>query len=112
MEYFSLSLRLLIAFGCIFELPILMVFLAKVGVVDVGRLNRFRKYAILAAFVIAAIVTPTPGIVNQLLMAGPLVILYEISIIAVWAFGRRKFREFDVPQVVEEENDGREKGGE
>jgi len=94
-EYFSLSLRLLIAFGCVFELPVLMVFLAKVGLVDVRRLNRFRKYAVLAAFVIAAIVTPTPDVVNQLLMAGPLVILYEVSILAVWLFGRRRFREFD-----------------
>ncbi len=94
-EYFSLSLRLLIAFGVIFELPVLMVFLAKAGVVDTAFLNKHRKYAFLAAFVIAAVVTPTPDVVNQLLMAGPLVILYEVSIVAVWMFGRKKLGGFD-----------------
>jgi sec-independent protein translocase protein TatC len=89
-EYFSLSLRLLIAFGVIFELPILMVFLAKIGVVDVPFLNKNRKYAILINFIIAAILTPTPDVVNQMLMGVPLLILYEISVVAVWIFGRKK----------------------
>ncbi len=89
-EYFSLSLRLLIAFGVIFELPILMVFLAKIGVVDVPFLNKNRKYAILINFIIAAILTPTPDIVNQMLMGIPLLILYEISVVAVWVFGKKK----------------------
>lgn len=88
-EYFSLALRLLIAFGVIFELPIFMVMLARIGVVDVAFLNRHRKYAILFCFVIAAIVTPTPDVVNQLLMAVPLMVLYEVSIGAVWVFGRK-----------------------
>ena len=89
-EYFSLSIRLLIAFGAIFELPILMVFLAKIGIVDVPFLNKNRKYAILINFIIAAILTPTPDIVNQMLMGVPLLILYEISVVAVWIFGRKK----------------------
>lgn len=90
-EYFSLSLRLLIAFGIVFELPVFMVFLGKIGVVDTPFLRRNRKYAILISFVIAAILTPTPDVVNQLLMAGPLIILYEISIYAVALFARKKF---------------------
>jgi sec-independent protein translocase protein TatC len=94
-EYFSLTLRLLIAFGVIFELPILMVFLAKIGVVDVSFLNRHRKYAILLNFVIAAILTPTPDVINQLLMALPLVVLYEISVVAVYFFGRKKILDFE-----------------
>jgi sec-independent protein translocase protein TatC len=89
-EYFSLALRLLIAFGTVFELPIFMVLLAKIGIIDVSFLNRHRKYAILISFVIAAIVTPTPDVVNQTLMAVPLVVLYEISIGAVWLFGRKR----------------------
>ncbi len=89
-EYFSLALRLLIAFGIIFELPILMVLLAKIGIVDVAFLNRNRKYAILINFIIAAILTPTPDIVNQMLMGVPLLVLYEISVVAVWLFGRKK----------------------
>lgn len=88
-EYFALSLRLLIAFGVVFELPVFMVLLAKLGIVDRPFLNRNRKYAFLLSFVIAAILTPTPDVVNQLLMAVPLVILYEISIVAVWIFGAR-----------------------
>jgi len=96
-EYFSLCLRLLIAFGVIFELPVFMVLLAKLGVVNVAFLRKHRKYAFLLAFVIAAVVTPTPDIVNQLLMAGPLVVLYEVSIIAVWLFGRKII----APEVLE-----------
>jgi len=97
-EYFSLSLRLLIAFGVIFELPILMVFLAKIGVVDVPFLNKNRKYAILINFIIAAILTPTPDIVNQMLMGVPLLVLYEISVVAVWIFGRKKLKYASQPE--------------
>lgn len=93
-EYFSLSIRLLIAFGVIFEIPLLMVFLAKIGLIDVAFLNRNRKYAFLINFVIAAILTPTPDIVNQLMMAGPLIVLYEVSVVAVWLLGRKQFGGF------------------
>ena len=93
-EYFSLATRLLLAFGAIFEMPILMVFLAKIGMIDVSFLNRNRKYAILINFIIAAILTPTPDVVNQMMMGVPLLILYEISVLAVWLFGRRGFHGF------------------
>ncbi len=93
-EYFSLALRLLLAFGAIFEMPIMMVFLAKAGIVDTAFLNRNRKYAILINFIIAAILTPTPDVVNQMMMGVPLLILYEISVVAVWMFGRKKFLGF------------------
>lgn len=93
-EYFSLALRLLLAFGVIFELPVFMVLLAKVGMVNTAFLNKHRKYAFLLSFVVAAILTPTPDVVNQLMMAIPLVILYEIGIIAVWLFGRTVLSEF------------------
>ena len=92
-EYFSLALRLLLAFGVIFELPVLMVFLAKLGIVNAPFLVKNRKYAFLIAFIIAAIVTPTPDVVNQLLMAGPLVVLYEISIVAVRFFAQKSLME-------------------
>jgi len=93
-EYFSLALRLLLAFGAVFELPVLMVFLAKIGIVNADFLRKHRKYAILAAFVIAAILTPTPDVVNQFFMAGPLILLYEVSIYAVRVFARRPFTAF------------------
>lgn len=110
-EYFSLAIRLLIAFGVIFEMPVLMVFLAKVGVVNLGMLNRHRKYAILINFIVAAILTPTPDIVNQLMMAVPLMVLYEISIVAVWLFGRKGFADFQPGAVVAEDEAAPEKAG-
>ena len=85
-EYFTLAIQLLLAFGVVFELPVFMVFLAKVGVVNAPFLKKHRKYAFLLAFVIAAILTPTPDVVNQMLMAAPLIVLYEISIVAVGFF--------------------------
>lgn len=94
-EYFSLAIRLLLAFGVIFEMPIFMVFLSKMGVVSVSFLNRNRKYAILINFIIAAILTPTPDIVNQMMMGVPLMVLYEISVVAVWLFGRKGFTGFE-----------------
>lgn len=93
-EYFSLALRLFFAFGIIFELPVFMVFLGKIGLVNKAFLQKNRKYAVLIAFVVAAILTPTPDVVNQLLMAGPLVILYEISIVAVALFARKPLAGF------------------
>lgn len=100
-EYFSLSLRLLIAFGVIFEMPIFIVLLAKMGMVNVSLLKTYRKYAFLCSFVIAAIVTPTPDVVNQLMMAGPMIVLYELSIGAVWLFGRKTFKNFEDGAAVE-----------
>jgi len=88
-EYFSLALFLLFAFGIIFELPVFMVFLAKLGLVNAPFLAKNRKYAVLIAFIVAAIVTPTPDPVNQLIMAGPLLVLYEISIVAVRFFVKK-----------------------
>lgn len=102
-EYFSLALRLLLAFGAIFELPVFMVFLAKMGVVDRPFLRKNRKYALLIAFVVAAILTPTPDVVNQLLMAGPLIILYEVSILAIGLFAQKPFHDFDAPSPEPDE---------
>ncbi len=102
-EYFSLALRLLIAFGAIFELPVVMVILAKIGIVDAPFLRKNRKYAFLIAFIIAAILTPTPDVVNQMMMGIPLVILYEISIIGVWLFGKKRLPGFEDGAAVEEE---------
>jgi sec-independent protein translocase protein TatC len=93
-EYFSLALQLLIAFGVVFELPVFMIILAKVGVVNAVFLAKHRKYAVLIAFIVAAIVTPTPDPINQTLMAVPLIVLYEISIIAVRFFVKKPLAVF------------------
>jgi len=78
-EYFSFSVRLLFAFGIVFELPVVTAFLALLGLIKAQTLAAKRKYAILGAFVIAAILTP-PDVVSQTMMALPVIVLYELSI--------------------------------
>ena len=80
-EYLSLSLKLLLAFGVSFELPVVIFFLAKIGVVSSKTLSRNRRYAILIIFVAAAILTPSPDALTKIIMAVPLMGLYEIGII-------------------------------
>ncbi len=80
-QYLSLVMRLIFAFGVAFELPVLLVLLAKVGIVSADGLRTKRKYAIVIAFVAAAILTP-PDVISQVLLAVPIIILYEISIFA------------------------------
>lgn len=103
-EYFSLALRLFFAFGLVFELPLCLVFLAKIGLVNREFLARNRKYAVLLAFILAAILTPTPDVVNQLLMAGPLILLYEVGIVAVRLFARKPWTGFAEQSETDDEN--------
>ena len=71
----------ILAFGVIFQLPILMVFAAKIGVVTRSFFAKHRKYAMLLIAIVAALLTPTPDVVNMLLMGGPLYVLYEAGIV-------------------------------
>ena len=88
-EYLSFSSKLLLAFGLVFELPLVITFLSRMGLVTVDFLKKNRKYAILLFFVGAAILTP-PDVVTQVMMALPLMLLYEISIIGARIFARKK----------------------
>jgi len=101
-EYLSFSLKLLLAFGVIFELPIFMFFLAKAGLVNSKVLKQKRKYAILLVFVTAALFTP-PDVVTQILMAGPLMLLYEISVWVVRA-GEKKAAKKNAEDIEETES--------
>jgi sec-independent protein translocase protein TatC len=96
-EYLSFSFRLLLAFGIIFELPILMFFLSRVGLVNSRTLITKRKYAILLVFIIAALFTP-PDVVTQVLMALPLMLLYEASVWVVKMGEKKAASEEEVPQ--------------
>ncbi|HSB40474.1 MAG TPA: twin-arginine translocase subunit TatC [Methylomirabilota bacterium] len=89
-SYIDFILKFTLAFGVVFELPVVITLLSMIGVVTPQFLSKNRKYAILINFIIAAILTPTPDIVNQSLMAGPLIILYEVGIICARVFGRKK----------------------
>jgi sec-independent protein translocase protein TatC len=82
-------LKFTLAFGLVFELPLAITLLARVGVVTPALLAKNRKYAILGAFIAGAVLTPTPDAFNQALMAGPLILLYEVGIICARIFGRR-----------------------
>jgi len=92
-EYLSLVMHMILAFGIAFQMPVLLVLLCKVGILDVQKLRKGRRYAIVGMFVTAAIITP-PDVISQVGLAVPLILLYEISILfAVWM----------TPKPVEEE---------
>ena len=97
-EYLDLTLKFLLAFGLSFEMPVFIFFLAKLGVVNAKMLSKQRRYAILIIFIAAAILTPSPDVLSQILMAVPLMFLYEASIF-VAKFARR---EKPAPEVTEE----------
>lgn len=89
-NYVDFCLKFILAFGAVFELPIVIVFLTRMGVVTPKTLAKNRKYAVLLAFVAGAILTPTPDAFNQTLMAVPIIILYEAGILVSRFFVRRK----------------------
>lgn len=87
-EYLSFSIKFLLAFGLVFEFPVVLVVLARIGVVDAKTLARQRKYAILLIFIFAAILTP-PDIISQIIVALPMIGLYELSILLSKLFGKK-----------------------
>ena len=80
-EYISFVTSLLLWVGVAFETPMIIFFLAKLHVVDAKKLVAYRKYAIVGAFIAAAVITPTPDPLNQLMVAIPIILLYELGII-------------------------------
>lgn len=90
---FSLYVKLMLAMGLVFQLPTLVFFLARVGVVTPRFLAKNIKYAILIIFIIAAVITPTADPVTQSLVAGPMIGLYLISIVIAWVFQKRRPKE-------------------
>ena len=87
---FSLYMKLLIAFALVFQMPAVVLFLARMGVVTSRFLIRNFKYAVLIIFVAAAILTPDASPVTQTAMAGPMVLLYIVSIGLAWLFGKKR----------------------
>ena len=91
-DYLSLVMHFILAFGIAFLLPVLLMLMERAGLVTRDQLKRGRRYAILVAFVIAAVATP-PDVLSQFMLAVPLILLYEISLIAIWFTERRRARE-------------------
>lgn len=89
-EYLSFFLTMSVAFGLVFELPLVLIFLSLVGVVSATSLRRFRPYAVVLMFIASAIITPTTDAVTLLLLAGPMVLFYELSIGFAWLIERRR----------------------
>lgn len=87
-EYLDFSTKLLFIFGLVFELPVVLASLARLGIVSVDYLKRNRKYAVILAFVMGAFLTP--DVVSMILMAIPLMVLYEIGIFGAKLVSRRK----------------------
>ncbi|MDH4028403.1 MAG: twin-arginine translocase subunit TatC [Nitrospirota bacterium] len=89
-SYIDFCLKFILSFGAMFELPVLTVFLTRMGLVTIEFLTKNRKYAVLIAFIVAGILTPTPDAFNQSLMAIPMIILYEAGIMASRILNRKK----------------------
>jgi sec-independent protein translocase protein TatC len=101
--YVSFFINMTLAFGLVFELPVLALLLGRMGLINYRTLTRGRRFALLAIFILAAFLTPTPDAFNQLLMALPLWVLYEISIVLLYFLGPKP-----PPEEPDEEEGGEE----
>src|SRR5207237_1199147 len=89
-EQLSLVLMLELAFGVIFELPLVMALLAVVGLMKSRWLVKYQRHAFVVCLILAAIITPTGDAVNLAMMAGPMFLCFEVGVIAVWLIEKRR----------------------
>jgi sec-independent protein translocase protein TatC len=101
-DYFSFAVGFVIIFGLLFETPLILVFLGKLGIIGAAGLRRWRRYAVLGAFVVAALATPSPDALNQILLALPLLGLYEFSIILITRIEKAREKELEDERPNEE----------
>lgn len=94
-KYISFTLSFLIPFGLIFEFPLVIYFLTKIGVITPDLLIRNRKYAIVISFILAAVLTPGPDPISQIIMAVPMLVLYEAGIIVSKVVAKKKAAKFE-----------------
>jgi sec-independent protein translocase protein TatC len=83
-DYLDLTRNMMLAFGAVFELPLLIYFLAMVGLVTHRSLWKFNRWFVVIAFIVGAILTPSPDVVSQMMMAAPMIVLYNVSILFAW----------------------------
>lgn len=91
-EYYTFYSWFLLGLGVVFQLPVVIFVLARIGLVTPGFLLRHFRWAVLAAFVLAAIITPTPDVVTQSLLALPMLGLYLLGVVVAWLFGKPRAR--------------------
>jgi sec-independent protein translocase protein TatC len=91
-SYLGLVMQFILAFGISFLMPVLLMLLNRAGFVTRAQLISLRRYMIVAAFILAAVLTP-PDVVSQLMLAIPLLLLYEITIIAIWFTDRKQAKD-------------------
>jgi len=91
-NYLNFATRFIFGFGVAFLLPVLLMLLERAGILTRDQLRKGRRYAIVAAFAVAAVLTP-PDVVSQLMLAVPLVLLYEFSLLAIWFTERKRAKE-------------------
>jgi len=92
-EYFSFVTRYLVGFGLLFQLPLIMIFINKIIRLKFSQLIGLERWVILVAFIVAAILTPTPDFLNQTIMAVPIILLYQLSVLIVWFANRGQTKE-------------------
>jgi len=97
-DYINFVSYMVLAFGAVFELPVACYFLGKVGLISANTLRKGRKYAVTAILIVAAFITPSPDVFSQLMLAGPLYFLYEVSIVVVKVTGKKRPAE-ETPEV-------------
>lgn len=100
-DYVSLVMLLMLAFGVVFETPIVIVFLGLLGVFNSSQLKKGRRYFIVVAFIISAMLTPTPDVINQTLMAVPMMLFFEVGIQVLRLFEKRRKKEEENETVKE-----------
>ena len=98
--YLGLVMQFILAFGISFLMPVLLMLLNRAGFVSRAQLIGLRRYMIVAAFILAAVLTP-PDVVSQLMLAIPLLLLYEITIIAIWFTDRKQEKEQVIPEAAD-----------
>jgi len=91
--YFAMLSKILLGLGLVFEMPMLIFFLARLGLVTPRKLLRWFRWAVLGIFVLAAILTPTPDIATQTMFAVPMILLYLLGVLVAWVFGKRREEE-------------------
>jgi sec-independent protein translocase protein TatC len=108
-EYLSLVMKLIFAFGLSFQLPVALTLMGRVGLITSEQLARNRKFAIVGVFVVAAVITP-PDVISQVGLAVPIILLYELSIIAVRIVEKRR-AEAEAAEAAEDDDRGTELDG-